>query len=592
MSALQCLLACFMLSLIALKSPCLGTGSASCSLQIGKVWLHTYTGVIVCNDVTEDMLYGWTLTIRFGKAPLNLLLWNVVEIEDPNNDPLVKMYEDNKYNAKLLSGESLYIPFKSDYNGSLPEVQGEITLTKKITPGITTPAATVAPTGTTQKPTNYDYNDVLKKSIRFYDAQRSGLLPDNDIPWRESCFLDDTCFGHDLTGGWHDAGDFLKFSYPMAFSVTVLSWGIVDYYDAYVAAGEAEHAVKSLKWATDYLIKCHIAKYEFVYQVGNPGDDHLYWGRPEDFTGIRPCYTITASNPGSEVVGEAAAALAAAALAFDKVDSVLYKDYVILLITHAKELFEFATEYRGEYVSVDGYYSASTFGDELAWAAIWLYRATNEQVYLDNATALYTEYNLKGSSYSFAWAHKKTGVQALLCKLVDFSYCVQVDKFITNYRPGGVLTYTPKGLAYRSPWAPLRYAAGAAFIALYVADLQTNATVAAEYKAWAKSQIHYILGDTGRSYVIGFGVNFPTRPHHRASSCPLPPEACNWGTFSDPGPNSNVLEGALVGGPNATDVYFDDRENYYQSEVACDYNAAFQSAVAGEFNMTEFHSNF
>lgn len=37
---------------------------------------------------------------------------------------------------------------------------------------------------------------------------------------------------------------------------------------------------------------------------------------------------------------------------------------------------------------------------------------------------------------------------------------------------------------------------------------------------FAQNQIHYMLGDTGRSYVVGFGRKYPKQPHHRASSCP------------------------------------------------------------------------
>ena len=33
--------------------------------------------------------------------------------------------------------------------------------------------------------------------------------------------------------------------------------------------------------------------------------------------------------------------------------------------------------------------------------------------------------------------------------------------------------------------------------------------------AFAETQIHYALGDAGRSYVCGFGTNPPQRPHHR-----------------------------------------------------------------------------
>ena len=36
-----------------------------------------------------------------------------------------------------------------------------------------------------------------------------------------------------------------------------------------------------------------------------------------------------------------------------------------------------------------------------------------------------------------------------------------------------------------------------------------------------------------------------------------------------------------MGGPDAGDNYADNRDDYIKNEVACDYNAGFQSAVAG-----------
>ena len=32
-------------------------------------------------------------------------------------------------------------------------------------------------------------------------------------------------------------------------------------------------------------------------------------------------------------------------------------------------------------------------------------------------------------------------------------------------------------------------------------------------------QVNYILGSTGRSFVVGYGVNPPTHCHHRGASC-------------------------------------------------------------------------
>ena len=34
---------------------------------------------------------------------------------------------------------------------------------------------------------------------------------------------------------------------------------------------------------------------------------------------------------------------------------------------------------------------------------------------------------------------------------------------------------------------------------------------------YAISQINYMLGDCGRSWVVGFGTNSPLRPYHKSS---------------------------------------------------------------------------
>ena len=83
--------------------------------------------------------------------------------------------------------------------------------------------------------------------------------------------LDGSDVGRDLTGGWYDAGDHVKFGLPMAASATMLAWGIVDYRYAYVSTGQLDIALDQLKWATDYFIKAHPTANELYGQVGNGG---------------------------------------------------------------------------------------------------------------------------------------------------------------------------------------------------------------------------------------------------------------------------------------------------------------------------------
>ena len=54
-------------------------------------------------------------------------------------------------------------------------------------------------------------------SLLFYEAQRSGKLPPNQrVKWRKDSALDD-----EITGGYYDAGDYVKFGFPMAAATTV-----------------------------------------------------------------------------------------------------------------------------------------------------------------------------------------------------------------------------------------------------------------------------------------------------------------------------------------------------------------------------------
>jgi len=64
----------------------------------------------------------------------------------------------------------------------------------------------------------------------FYEFQRSGKLPENKRNnWRgDSALNDGADNGLDLTGGWYDAGDHVKFNLPMAYAVTMLAWSVYE----------------------------------------------------------------------------------------------------------------------------------------------------------------------------------------------------------------------------------------------------------------------------------------------------------------------------------------------------------------------------
>ena len=141
------------------------------------------------------------------------------------------------------------------------------------------------------------------------------------------------------------AGDYVKFGFPMAGAMTILSWGGISNAPGYQKAGMLGYLRDAVKWGTDYLIKAHVAPDVFYGQVGEGDFDHSFWGRPEDMPDYRPGFKIDPQNPGSDLAAESAAALASASILFKDEDSA-YSDE---LLQHAIELFELADNYRGKY---------------------------------------------------------------------------------------------------------------------------------------------------------------------------------------------------------------------------------------------------
>ncbi|KAK3227899.1 hypothetical protein Dsin_007761 [Dipteronia sinensis] len=78
---------------------------------------------------------------------------------------------------------------------------------------------------------DFDYGDALGKAILFFEGQRSGkLLASQRVKWRgDSALSDGKPDNVNLVGGYYDAGDNIKFGWPMAFTVSLLSWAAIEY---------------------------------------------------------------------------------------------------------------------------------------------------------------------------------------------------------------------------------------------------------------------------------------------------------------------------------------------------------------------------
>ncbi|GAA0185464.1 hypothetical protein LIER_32752 [Lithospermum erythrorhizon] len=457
-------------------------------------------------------------------------------------------------------------------------------------------------------PINDTYANAFSIAMQFFDVQKSGKLVNNKIAWRKDSGLEDGKEEKlDLSKGLYDAGDHMKFGFPMAFTATILSWAILEYGQQMQRVKELEHAQESLKWITDYLINAHPSENVLYIQVGDAMLDHDCWERPEDMKERRPLTQVNTSYPGTDVAAETAAAMASASLVFKSIDSTYSQN----LLKHAKELFAFADAFRGLYsksiIRVQDYYNSSGYGDELLWAAAWLYRATGEESFLSYVTKRNGDsFANWGSPSWFSWDNKLAGTQVLLSRVSFLSskaipeeenlnlqlYRKTAEIFLCSLLPDSptaTSSRTRGGLIWVTEWDTNQYAMASAFLAVIYSDYMFNSQTPTIYcsgklyepmdlREFAISQLEYVLGNNPMkmSYLVGYGNVFPQYVHHRGASIPLNAktgckDGFKWLNSTDVNPN--IVVGALVGGPFLNETYNDLRNNSKQGEPTT-YNSA------------------
>lgn len=483
----------------------------------------------------------------------------------------------------------------------------------------------------------YNYAEALQKSLYFYEANKCGPgISDTYLQWRGDCHIEDSAIpldtdhtnlsqnfinsnraildpdgdgAVDLSGGFHDAGDHVKFGLPQGYTASTIGWGYYEFKDAFVQTGQDQHALEILKWFSDYFMKTTFLDEDgeviaFNYMVGDGTTDHNYWGPSElqlnkDYA--RPATFATQDTPASDQAGEAAAALALMYLNYKDVDSV----YANKCLTYAKALYKFGREYRGLGIS-GGFYNSRACEDDLSWAAIWLYVITDNLEYIRHIDSVDADGNYTGylskilttteNTWQNIWTHCWDAVWGgvftkLACTFPENTLFDYAARWNLCFWTGGQVphdepyenTYlesSPAGYAFLNIWGSARYNTAAQFLTLVYQKYHTERTGLTD---WAKGQMDYILGDNpmGYSYLVGFTENHVEHPHHRAA---------HGSTVNDvnyPKKHQHTLWGALAAGPDSGDHHIDHTRDYIYNEVAIDYNAAFVGALAGHYLLYE-----
>ncbi len=500
-----------------------------------------------------------------------------------------------------------------------------------------------------------DYARALQYSIYFYDANMCGdsVEGDNLLSWRGNCHsydahipmiewdgvttksskggtnlsadfmakykdvLDPDGDGTiDVSGGFHDAGDHVRFGMPENYSAATLGWGFYEYRDTYEKLGQDDHIKTILRHFNDYLMKCTFRDdsgnvIAHCYQVGEGHIDHAIWNSPEVDTMPRPAYFLTADKPQTDYVVSAAASLAINYLNFKDSDP----EYAAENLDYAKALWKFANDNPKQLSDNDDgpseFYRSSKWEDDWCWAAAWMYLATGDASCFDYAYSIFDYYAPSGYCYNWndmwggaavMWAvinqeHPELDLVQKIRDAQGKNEYVFKDFWDDDCIGKCLRTWqgleTPQGFAFLSQWGSCRYNTAMQMICLLY-DKYHNDGKPSEWSEWAKKQMDYILGknDTTfkereqysvlagtngthgpRCYIVGYSDISVKNPHHRAASGLIMAE--------DPREQKHVLWGALAGGPDAKDSHMDETREYTENEVTIDYNAALPAAAAG-----------
>ncbi|EJD00966.1 Six-hairpin glycosidase [Fomitiporia mediterranea MF3/22] len=462
------------------------------------------------------------------------------------------------------------------------------------------------PTGSDSIP-NEQWSNLLGNLVYYYDEQRSGKLPaSNRVDWRNDSSLDDgQDMGLDLSGGYYDAGDYIKATYPLSFTLMSICWGAMEYGKGYDLANQTPYLDSMLRWGLDWLMLAHPDDRTLIILVGNPETDDDYWGGDRDIPTPRFSYPINDTHPGTDAAAGASAAFSACSALYSGRKfssspsgpaSLQDKSYASTLLTHAKTLYDFAenasggqTLYQNSVPTIARSYPSSDYHDELTMAALFLAVATNSADYYNQAENYYKNSQIDKDD-TFNWDTKTPGIVVLFSKFAssnpdiggDFSrWQGEAEKYFDGIVNGKSGSLTDGGLLYYegdSDDASLNPALSAAMLLNMYSPLASSDDKSSAYTSFATSQLNYALGQNPMScmYIVGSSPNSPKNPHSAISSGGNDVSKID----TEPPEEAYILFGSIVGGPDKQDRYYDIRSDWPETEPGLDINSPMLTLAA------------
>lgn len=372
------------------------------------------------------------------------------------------------------------------------------------------------------------YDDIYKDVVLMLYNQRCGTKLEASVSGdfaHDACHTQEaTVYGdtsgktYDVSGGWHDAGDYGRYVVPGAKTVEdlFLAYEDFDYTADDIGIPESGNGVPDL---------LDEARYELEWMLKM--QDEATGGVYHKVTGLTfPGMVLATEETEDMVLAPISYAATADFVAVMAKASVNYAQYdqafADTCLAAAKKGYDFmkANPDMGGFKNPDeiltGEYPDVGLTDETFWAAAELYLATLDDGYLaDTKEAIDTKYNTGLGwagigGYALYDLAKAEGIDSGLQSNAKEKFLAVAHKKLSSCQTShifiGIETY---------PWGSNMVVAGDGMYLLMASKLEDDPA----YLEYAQKQRDYIFGfnGTGYCYVTGYGDLSPQDTHHRPS---------------------------------------------------------------------------
>ncbi len=426
------------------------------------------------------------------------------------------------------------------------------------------------------------YDMALTDTLRMLYLQRCGCELSKELAGdfaHPVCHADEArMYGgksfHEVSGGWHDAGDYGRYTVPAAKAIADLLLAYESYPDVF---GDDNRIPESGNGIPDVLDE---ARYEldwlFKMQAGDGGVYHKVTGL--DFDGFvmpdectLPLYVLPESKTAT---ADFAGVMYMASRVYEGVDP----EFSARCLSAADRALEAYIKHKDDKNFVNpsdvltGEYRDNCSVDEFLWAICEGYKTTGDRKFeklLDMVDMSRIEVDdlgwkdMSGYAYYAYLSADKPMKTSLDLRGRFYSMCDRCKDAALLQEAYGCT------LLDDYPWGSNMYIANNGMALLMAAKLTGNN----DYRVAAKRQLDYILGANPTSYcfLTGYGTKSPTDPHHRPS---IALGKCMKGMLVggvDSALEDSYAQAALQGVPKAK-CYIDHNQSYSCNEITIYWN--------------------